>query len=677
MGRTSTTLRHVGSAALPLALALSISGCQTAPPVTPDLELTLRRMVDCDDLEATVTTSLVEAIVDGRYGNYRGGWLAEDGAVDAPSADDGGGSGPTDYSTTNVQEAGVDELDLVKTDWRHLFIASDRALQIVKSWPIADTAHVGRLTFRGWLSGLFLVDDVAVVFEQDWSDADGRAHTKVHFVDVSDPTDPTIDRTVRYDGWLTDARLVEGDVYAVLNQWMDIPYEIWEIGWDDTLGLPEIDWDAPEYEREAAKAQMRQLIAPRVAAAVADLSASDLLPSWDDGLGGGSTPLLGCSDIYAPGSATHLSMMSVVRLDPADGSTGSTGLLGDGWNIYASTNNLYVAQSSWWWWGFEEEGVSHIHQFSLHGDGDPIYEGSGSVEGWLYDQFAMSEHNGYLRVVSTDFRWWGMETEAEAPANHVSVLQNQSGSLVRVGHVGGIAPNEQIRAARLMGDKGYMVTFETTDPLFTLDLSDPVAPRVVGELHMPGFSAYLHPVGADHLLAVGMDGLDDGTLTGLAITMFDVSDFANPEIESQLALNPPTGNGWSWSWSEAMWDHHAFTYHRDVLTIPAFFEQYDPATERWDGFSGTVSFDARAGHDIAEIGRVDHHDLVSQSQCIYDIWYDWDWDACAWGSYWYAKVRRSVVIEDNLFTISDYGVKVTDLLDPTVEHARVVYYPTP
>jgi hypothetical protein len=321
-----------------------------------------------------------------------------------------------------------------------------------------------------------------------------------------------------------------------------------------------------------------------------------------------------------------------------------------------------------------------------------------------------------------------------------------AGSLGVIGHVGGIAPGEQIQSARLIGDKGYIVTFRRTDPLFTLDLSDPTAPAVVGELVMPGYSAYLHPIDEDHLIGVGMAGLETGQLTGLAINLFDVSDPANPTLVDQFEIDP--GNN-AWSYSEAMWDHHAFTFHRDVLTIPAYTSSYNDQTGEWSGFSGTISFRVTVDGGIEELGRVDHAGLVDESVCLYDMWWggfaedgeikpddgevivddggdrddggvaepmpmpaidaegDVGVDPADPGSdggedvsepdpgeepieprepfsycdydygYWYAQVRRSVVIEDYLYTISDYGVKVTDLDAPSNEITHFVFYPAP
>jgi len=176
-------------------------------------------------------------------------------------------------------------------------------------------------------------------------------------------------------------------------------------------------------------------------------------------------------------------------------------------------------------------------------------------------------------------------------------------------------------------------------------------------------------MGEDHLLAIGMDGEEDGTLTGLAVNVFDVSDFENPTLAHQYTLESE-----GWTWSEAMWDHHAFTFHRDVLSIPAYTWDYDEVTGEYDYFSGLIAFGVDADEGIEELGRVDHRDLVEESECLYEKWYDYEDDVCDdW--YWYASLRRSVYIEDNLFSISNYGIKVNELMDPSSEIAEVLFYP--
>ena len=656
------------------ALPWLLAACNPTVPVDPppvDAGVALRRMADCTELRDQITDVTLESMVQGGY--Y---WGPE---VDVAQDDGDGGGGPTDFTTTNVQEAGVDELDLVKTNGTHLFIAQDRGVHLLKSWPVEETEQLASISLEGWSPGLFLIDDQLVVFEQVWSwygavdeglDFTDRDGLRVHTYDITDPAAPVLTHTVELEGYLTDARMIDGTVHMVMQQWLDLPYEVWELMWNGTVDIPEVDWSATEAEQEMQREAARVALRPHVAQIVADTPLIDLLPLYRPAAGDDVSMLLACDDVYAPPNLSPAGMMTVVSLDPSDGSVGATGLMADGWTVYASLDNLYVAQSSRWWWGYENEGLSHVHKFAIGGD-EPVYVASGEVKGWTYDQFAMSEHDGFLRVATTDFiDWWDWDGDRDEAANNLFVLEDDGdGELVKVGEVTGLAPGEQIQAARLMGDKGYIVTFRQTDPLFTLDLSDPTNPTVEGELHMPGFSAYLHPVGDDHLLGVGMAGLETGELTGLAVNIFDVSDLSNPTLTSQHEVD---GDGWAWS--EALWDHHAFTYHRDVLTIPAYTDNYDPDTGDWQWFSGTISFDATTDGGIREIGRVDHRDLVDESECLYSWWWEWE-DAVCNGDYWYANVRRSVYIEDNLFTISDYGVKVNDLNDPSVEIASVPFYP--
>jgi uncharacterized secreted protein with C-terminal beta-propeller domain len=257
----------------------------------------------------------------------------------------------------------------------------------------------------------------------------------------------------------------------------------------------------------------------------------------------------------------------------------------------------------------------------------------------------MGEHDGYLRVATTEFDWWwGTDDGQQDEGSVVSVLEQRGGSLVTVGQVDGIAPGEQIYATRFMGDKGYVVTFEVIDPLFTLDLSDPTAPRIVGELEITGFSSYLHPAGDDHLLAVGMEATPEGQILGLAVSLFDVSDFANPALADRYLVELEEDQ---WSWSEAMSDHHAFTYHRGVLSIPA----YIAGPDEW--FGGLVVIDVDLDDGLTELGRIDHSTLATPDR--------------------YPHVRRSVYIEDYLYSLSTLGLKVSRLREPSVTIAEVPF----
>jgi hypothetical protein len=355
-------------------------------------------------------------------------------------------------------------------------------------------------------------------------------------------------------------------------------------------------------------------------------------------------------------------MLSIFQLPmQPTGDLMATSLLADGWTVYASRQSLYLAQTSWWWWwGFGDlDLTTTIHRFELGDPQQPVrYSATGTVRGWLVNQFSMSEHEGHLRVATSlvDW-WWGNDVSPVDSGSRVTVLKdNGQGLLQHVGMVSGIAPGEQIVTSRFIGDTGYLVTFERIDPLFTLDLSDPTSPRVIGELEIPGFSAYLHPMDDDHLLAVGRGGNESGQVFGVAINVFDVGDLASPRLDHQLLL----GNGSSsWVWSDALWDHHAFTFHRDVLTIPAY---------EWnDGqaFAGLVVMDVDTDAGVLELGRINHEDMPRpywQQQAGYE---------------YRARIRRSLYIEDNLFSLSDRGLKVSDLNHPDRLLTTVPFFPDP
>lgn len=674
------------NAALSL-IALSLLACRNdkSDDLNPEsVDPILLPFEHCSEAQDYLGEIVLNQALSYRY-SYYGMWdmALEDGA--SPEADSGSSNDtPTDYTTTNNQEEGVDEIDLVKTDGQYIYVAQDRALHIVDSWPIEDAEKVSTVELDGWSHGLFLNGDQLIVATQNWEN--GYNGTQYTFYDITDRSNPIETRTIEVEGYQADARMVGDDLYFVLNHWLNLPNEAWDIMWDDSLNLPEVDWNLSgeelEADMDAKRIQARQILEPIVDQMVSNWNISEMLPQWKDSAGSGVfEPMYDCHDLYRPGTVSQYNMLSLLHVDIADGTKDSTGIMSNGWTVYASQENLYVAQTSrWWWWGWGAMDLdTHIHKFALNPDDAPTYEASGSVDGWIYDQFAMSEHNGHLRVASTSLDWWwGSNLDDEEAGSNVTVLQDVGTGLLRsVGEITGIAPGEQIQACRMMGDKGYVVTFEQTDPLFTIDLADPLNPQVIGELHIPGFSTYLHPMDGDHLLAIGMAGLEDGTLTGMAVNIFDVTDFSDPQLAHQYEItNPDAG----WSWSEALWEHHAFTYHRDVLTIPAYRYDYTENPDgsyEYDYFSGALSFGIDTDSGITMIGEVDHHPLVEESECLYSINYDYYEDDVCDDWAWYANVRRNVYIEDNLFSISNYGMRITDLNDPSIEIKDVLFYPLP
>ena len=660
-----------------VSLFAALSACDTTKPdngdPTLDPSASLSRFSSCDQVDDYLVEVWLEQAVQARYGWGR--WALEDSADAEAGSDDG----PSDYSTTNVQEGGVDEPDMLKTDGKFIYVAQDwrGQVDIVKSWPADASAKVGSVDVDGYPYAMFLRDDKLLVYSyvHDNTSVDTPFRwgygTRMSVIDVTDRTAPTIEREIDVDAWLASSRMIGGDTYSVFNAYVETPQEVWELSWDESLGLPTLEWDAPEAEKQAARELARGLLRPMIEAIARSKEPLDYLPKiWDHAPGEtvDGELLVGCSDLYRPDGIAQPGLLAVSHLDlDADaGAVTNTGLLANGWQVYASEDALYVSQSSWWWWwGWGDLDLqTHIHKFALAGE-DTVYEGSGSVDGWLHNQFSLSEKDGYLRVATTRMDWWWGTGTSEDEGNDVHVLEQQGDKLVDVGDLTGLAPGEMIMSARFVDDKLYLVTFEQVDPLFVIDMSDPKAPALLGELKVTGFSSYMHPVGDDHLLTVGMEATEEGAWLGMAVSLFDVSDPTNPVLQDRLLVESD-----DWSWSEALWDHHAFTFHNGTLALPLYTWDYDEASGDWDGFSGlwTISVDTEKG--LATTGRVDHEDLVAASECL---WADAGYDCGA--DNWYAGMRRSVIMEDKLYSVSNYGMKVSELADPDVEVASVLFWP--
>jgi len=330
-------------------------------------------------------------------------------------------------------------------------------------------------------------------------------------------------------------------------------------------------------------------------------------------------------------------MLSVLTIDPAMGLSpvDSDGVMTSAQTVYASAEGLYVATPTWsneprpgddFLFGGRESTL--VHRFDIAEDFETSYTGSGEVRGSLLNQFSMSEHRGYLRVATTD------QADEES---FVTVLDAQSDELRTVARVGNLGLGEQIYAVRFIGDTGYVVTFRQIDPLYTLDLSDPKNPKVLGELKIQGYSAYLHPIGESLLLGIGQDANENGQVKGTQISLFDVSNLEEPIRLHQARI----GQGSS---SEAEYDHHAFLWwpSLNMAVLPVNAYHYDERTGYEEWFSGAVGARVDRARGISSIGTLRHPQ----------------------GS----QIRRSVVIGDTLYTISDDGVK-TSVLETFAERA--------
>ncbi|MBZ0272071.1 beta-propeller domain-containing protein [bacterium] len=613
----------------------------------------------------------------------------DDGGDDAADDDDGppqdgddegSADDDDDHSDTNVQEEGVDEADIVKTDGELLYVLAGGNLLIFDPVPAPDTTELSRLAIAGRVLEMFLYGDLVVVFsDASWQDIDGglwpgRDTQDISFpvlvvtiVDAEDPTAPEVMRTMLLEGGYISSRRVANMMRLVASTWGQFPYLE---TWIDPTPYVGDDGEIDEDALRAAYDDLKEKNRDEIEGYPLDTWLPEYYESGPDGEREGA--LSECTDYYRTQSPFGTAVTSVVTVDlenPAD-KLPDIALIANGALVYASTESLYVSAAAdayfAWDWEGDWDQRSEIHKF-LIGDerAQAEYVGSGIVPGYLLNQFSMGEKDGYLRAATTTGSW------GDSLSNGVYVLaEGELETLDVVGSVDGIAPGETLQSARFMGDRGFLVTFEQTDPLFTLDLSDPTDPRVVGELEIPGFSTYLHPFGDDHLLTIGVGGNNSGQTGGVLLQIFDVTDFANPA----QAFTEQIGEGWSVS-SEAQYDHKAFLYYppMDLLAIPITDYAYDDwwgdddgwwgDDDDWTGDDDEVPPSGKAAPDNDEpytgvyvynvtvedgfeyLGRVDHTDLEPEG--------GWPWEG------FMPSVRRTVIIGEYMYTISNAALVVT------------------
>ncbi len=289
---------------------------------------------------------------------------------------------------------------------------------------------------------------------------------------------------------------------------------------------------------------------------------------------------------------------------------------------------------------------THLHRFTIAVGGRPNYVASGSIPGFLKDQFAIDSKDGILRVTSTED--FGLAAPPPATTrsfsappriNHLFTLRGQGTNLSVLGDAGAIAPTESIYSTRFVGNHAYVVTFRQVDPLFVFDLTNPAVPVKLGELKIPGFSEYMQPIDDNHLLTIGKDATEQGRITGLSIQLFDVTDKTRPAVQGKFVF--PNEGGWASS--EAEHNHKAFTYSpvNKMLAIPM---------QRWTNGAYTASFEffkvdpASTTASVDRLGFVDHAQVFGRTAanpayCGYTV-----------------QPRRSFFYEGDVVTLSTAGV---------------------
>lgn len=631
----------------------------------------------------------------GWYNGYR--YYGKGGSIPniIMSSDDDFAEGGTsvDFSETNIQVEGVDEPDVVKTDGTYIYLVSGSKVYIIKAWPAEEAKVVSNISVNFTIINIFINGDRLIIFGNSYDyyifDTEdynqtclpypwySSSNTYIRVYDVRDREQPELKRDVVIGGDYFNARMIGDHVYVITRQYSYNIYPYYEN--NDTI-IPLISINGE----------------------VKKIPLSDIY----------------CIDIPSYGyTLTHV--VSVNVKDDSEDIVDKIFTLGSGQTMYVSKNNIYItyptSRSDYYivqeiidevvmpllpdeikrdilsarsfdipnnnkrqivdwildsYYETLDEGLRNniqaeiqkrIHRTMIHKisvkDGKIEYMCNGTVPGRILNQFSMDEHKGFFRVATQVNGYW---QSGSKKTTNVYILDK---NLNRVGEVENIAPGENLHSARFMGGKAYLVTFKKVDPFFTLDLSDPYNPKILGILKIPGYSDYLHPYDENHIIGIGKDTVESESgnfawYQGLKIALFDVSDFENPKEVAKVIIGDRGTN------SPVLYDHKAFLFDREkeLLVLPvSLYEISDEIKEQNDEYTGNIHgkftfqgafvYKLSLGDGFEYRGRITHLNGELPDN------YRWYWGSSS------SDVTRSLYIEDVLYTISDNMVKMNSLED--------------
>src|SRR5215472_15407103 len=567
------------------------------------------------------------------------------------------------HSGTNDYVAGVDEPDVVKTDGRRIVTVANGVLQVIDA---ASRKVTGRLDLTAAGEGmsyqpvnLLLSGDHALLLTSGGTVADGATGSggfwppadgaRLLLVDLAGH--PSVLSSYTIDGGLIDARQVGSTVRVVITS-------------QPRLSLP---------AQPSGTSNAQQVAANQAVIGHADLDA--WLPRYAETSGGAtSTGRIACSAVSRPPAYSGANLLTVLTFDLGSAALGSgdgVSIVADGNTVYGTDSSLYVAGDERWLAeaATADAGVdapagdtvntsgsaaigqqTDIYRFDITGAGPPRFTAGGSVPGYLVDQYALSEWQGYLRVATTTGTSWaladGAPADAQTSSSAVYVMSTRGPVMRLVGRVAGLGLTERIYSVRFMGPAGYVVTFRQTDPLYTLDLSDPAQPRVRGSVALSGYSAYLHPVSDTRLIGIGRQADAMGHVGGTQVSLFDVSDLAAPARLATFAL--------AGAISSAEFDPHAFLYWPGsrVMVVPL---QLTGPVAGAPMSPGGVAQSPDGQLSGALVLRIDDSSIT-------DMGFITQPDTASTTGYTaYSPIERSLIIGQTLWTISTAGAMARDL----------------
>lgn len=590
--------------------------------------------------------------------------------------------GAVDYSTTNIQVEGVDEADFVKNDGKYIYVLAQNKLVIVDAFPAASADILSTITLEGRPADLFINDNRLIVFTNDDAQVmvipeyDYRPmprytqRTNAIIYDISDRKKPVQVSNFSINGNYFQSRMIGDYVYFIVkdsvyyyNEFVDVP--VIRKGEVKIMSPDVYYFDNPEQNFVFHTIASVNIKSDKINAKSFMMGYSDNLYVSENNIY--VTYRKNLPVRYYEAQQQERFYKVVVPQLPEDSQDKIyairnsdldsyekwdkiSSIMEDTYNRMTEkekqdySNKVEKAVEEYETKLAQERDITVIQKININ-KGDIEYKTKGEVPGSLLNQFSMDESGDHFRVATTSQIWTG---KGSKQYNNVYVMDKDLGI---TGKLEEIAPDERIYSTRFIGNRLYMVTFKRIDPLFVIDLSDPKDPKILGELKIPGFSDYLHPYDEKHIIGVGKETADNqwgGTsIKGVKLSLFEVSDVNNPKQLDTYEI------GTSGTDSEALRDHKAFLFDRkkNLLVIPIREVTEKP---RYDSrgyymqrvWQGAYVFDLTLQDGFKLKGRVSHLD-------------DYEEDMYYWNSP--GAVRRSMYMDDVLYTVSAQKIKMNDL----------------
>lgn len=446
------------------------------------------------------------------------------------------------FNTTNTQVEGVDEADIIKNDGKYIYYLRQNSydITITRCDNPEDMVIVGRIKLKEdddkdiYPVEMFLYGDTITVISHEYLEyetettysgmvtADSccialKSDTLIRMFDVKDKENPKEIYSQKMSGDYISSRIADGKLIVVTS--FSIPYSsVRADDFDDACQVVK-EICIPEYSVNGG--EMQRIPAERI-------------------------------EMFDENNPTTYTVTSIISLDSKEKVPMMNAFLGGADEIYCTADEIFVAETKHSYWTAEKEekvmdsngtefvSVTTIHKMNITNEGVE-YIANVTVGGMGINQFSMDKHGDYFRIATNGMKHYGKR--------YMSMVYVIDKDMKIVGYLDGIAEGEDMKSARFMGDTLYLVTFMQTDPLFVVDLSDPTKPEIKGELKIPGFSNYLHPIGNGLVIGIGAGGTTTGTDGTAKISLFDVSDPYNPKELDNYSTSEP---------AEFVGDHKGF-----------------------------------------------------------------------------------------------------------------------